>query len=241
LILCVLVATAQKPEKVKTKTEKGRDGMSEIKYQVLKSNKKTMHGFYEKKNTIYDQVVVSGTYIFGKKEGLWQEWRVNQIDLKSEGYYINGKKVGVWEYADFMGKPIHIYNHDTNTLTFDSTCGKNYPRDVILNGEKVSKVMDCTPNLLGGLQNLIDAINLEVFIFEAKSNNPRGVIVDISILINKNGEIVEIDTNGSRLSKEYITILEEEIYNPELVWLPGILNGKKVDSYLSFGVYSLNN
>lgn len=232
LTLCISVATAQKPEKVKTKTEKCRDGISKIKYQVLRSDKKIKHGFYKQFNTYYNQLVVSGTYKYGKKDGLWEEWITNSDNLKSKGYYKNGIKVGVWEYMDFLKRPLHTYNHDTNTLIFDSSCGKNYPRNILLNGKKVYKELDCVPSLLGGTYSLSNDLYFSYLLTNSNDENTSAFNVDISILINKDGDVVEIEANGANLSKEFYAILEKKINNPEFVWLPGKLNGKKVDAYV---------
>ncbi|GGG53509.1 hypothetical protein [Bizionia arctica] len=238
-IFLISIASAQKPEKVKIKTEKGINGITNIKYQVLKSNKKTKHGYYKIINTHYKQLEVSGTYKFGKKEGLWQEWMFSPRSLKSEGYYKNGKKVGVWEYYDEVRRSLlHTYNHDTNTLNYSSSCGKNYPRDVIINSERVKREMDCVPDLVGGVTTLMNDINLTYFLTQKKNEPSESFVANISILIKKDGTIGEIDANGSYLNKRFIAIIKEKTNNPELIWLPGTLNGEKVDSYTSFGIYS---
>ena len=66
----------------------------------------------------------------------------------------------------------------------------------------------------------------------SNGENTSAFNVDISILINKDGDVVEIEANGANLSKEFYAILEKKINNPEFVWLPGKLNGKKVDAYV---------
>jgi hypothetical protein len=48
------------------------------------------------------QVVASGTYVHGSRDGLWREWHPSG-QLATEGRYCNQLEVGVWRYYDQDG------------------------------------------------------------------------------------------------------------------------------------------
>ena len=165
-LLFIVSIQAQKPEKLKTKTAKGPNGISEISCQVLKSDRKIKHGFYKEKKIFSTQLIESGFYSYGEKDGFWQEWYIISSSLKSKGVYSNGKKVGVWEYMNFRGELLHKYNHDTETVLFNNSCGKNKESQVLINEVQISKNLDCLPDVLGGISSLYDATILSSFLEE---------------------------------------------------------------------------
>lgn len=234
----VSIALAQKPEKVKTKTktktETNKALNSKLTYQVLKSDKDIKHGDYKMTNTFYKQVIVSGSYNHGRKDGLWEEWVVNSSKLKSKGVYNNGKKIGVWEYSDILGKPLHTYNYKTNTLLFDSSCGKNYPRKIIQNGEQVSSNLDCVPDLLGGISSIFNAIEFISFFGEKQEDTAEIVSINVSILVKKDGTIGDVLVETPFINPDFISAIKSKLNNPELIWIPGKLDGKNVDAYISY-------
>lgn len=77
-------------------------------YNVLKDNKKVMHGDYVKYTTYGTciRLVESGAYNMGEKEGIWQTYygilklpsgKRNINCVKETGGYIKGKKNGLWK------------------------------------------------------------------------------------------------------------------------------------------------
>lgn len=97
---------------------KQKNGFNE-EYYVLKDNKRIKHGTYVKYiTTIINrlQILESGSYKNGEKEGLWEYFYKNNSkntknSIKERGYYVNGKKNGLWTY--------YFLDHDPNITNLE--------------------------------------------------------------------------------------------------------------------------
>lgn len=231
LTLCISLATAQKPEKVKKVTEKVSFGTAT--YQVLKSDKITKHGTYKVMDYIYKQPLVVGTYLYGEKNGVWKAWYAGINHLKNEGTYKANKKVGIWKYYDYFGVLLHSYNHDTDTLIFSSACGTDTKYEVLVDGKSVWKTLDCPPAYLGGISNLnIDITNTYINSKKENTNAVGAIYADISILVKKDGTVGDLRANEPLLNQDFRIILEDMINNTKGEWLPAELDGEKEDAYV---------
>lgn len=69
-------------------------------YYVLKADKKVKHGSYVKLNESFmgNSLHSTGSYINGKKHGLWQTYYVGINNLKEKGYYKDDLRDSIWQY-----------------------------------------------------------------------------------------------------------------------------------------------
>lgn len=187
--------------KTKTKT-KAESGAIEI-YQVLKSDKKVMHGDYEKK-TIWDQLVIKGRYI-------------------------QNKRVGIWDFYDYRtGLIEQQYDYDKNEFIILNT-ENSEQNHFKYNDEWIIAELDLVPVIIGGLSNLRLKL-IQTAINHIKAPNfPKAGTAVFSFVVTSNGQTTDFkisQSSGNSFEKYILKIIEE---NSEL-WLPGIYKGEKVDT-----------
>ncbi len=90
--------------------KKDKDSYYE-EYEVLRSDKKTMHGGYVKLDKpMYGGLFIEsfGNYSMGKKDGYWETYYQNRNNIKSKGQYKDGMKDSLWIYYYPETKPLEL-------------------------------------------------------------------------------------------------------------------------------------
>lgn len=177
---------AQETKKLKIKNE--RTGEKEI-YYVLKSDRQTKHGAYEKKN-YRGKLKVRGFYKQGEMDSTWTYYSQWSGKIQASGSYKANQKVGEWNYFNYEGKLEQTYNHSEGKLIFSL----QYPRDttkeitVFENEDTVKKKIDQFPVYIGGEFSMMEWIAQELeYPAMARENNIQGRVV-ISFEIDENGK-----------------------------------------------------
>lgn len=118
-------------------------------YFVLKSDKKTKHGKYQKFNDD-KKIIVEGYYKDGKKDSIWIQYQSNGNQLSSKGNYLLNEKIGVWELYNEFGQLEQKYDHTKNELIY-SKCNPAFEtcRIFLANDTLVDK-LECAPIYKGG-------------------------------------------------------------------------------------------
>jgi periplasmic protein TonB len=224
LTLIPIVAFSQATKKV---TEEHDKPWSREVFYVLKSDKKTKHGNYQKfayKNAIR----INGYYNNGLKDSIWTEYYWG-AKIKSIGKYYEDKKIGTWEYYDNKGELIQKYDYTENKLIFDREYKTQKDREFrVINGTDTIKTkLDQPPIYIGGNVMLLDLIFRNAkYPSEARENMVTGTIY-ITFTIDMNGI-----TSSHRITKGIGSGCDEEALRVvKLIpdnWIPGQLNGKPV-------------
>jgi periplasmic protein TonB len=119
-------------------------------YFVLKSDKKTKHGKYQKFNSDR-KIVTEGYYKNGKKDSLWIHYQSNGHDLSSKGNYLAEKKIGVWELYDGFGELEQKYDYTKNEMVYFKCNPSHLPCRIFLENETLIDTLECTPIYKGGV------------------------------------------------------------------------------------------
>ncbi len=227
--IAFLTCKGQETKKI-TKDIKGTQ-YKEV-YSVLKSDKITRHGTYNKigfNNTIIE----SGYYKLGLKDSTWISYNWNGIKKLSEGIYLNNEKTGIWEYYDFKGEIEVRYNYSTNELLFNKKnefldTDKEYK--VFINNDTLRTILDREPVFIGSMFNeLFKNIKYPAL---ARENGKSGKVI-VSFVIDKNGKTKNhtiihgmgygCDEEALRVIKEYLTFWSPALYQEKPVDIEYIL------------------
>ncbi len=247
-------------QKVKKKEE--RKPGSTIQYYVLKSDKNIKHGRYSEIGFRSKILLESGNYVNGKKEGLWFGKYMGKGSYKYSGKYKDGKKVGVWYYFDYKENILQEYNYDSQKMIVNNDCDTGQTYETYIDQIWTPTRLDCAPSYIGGHLQMCSYINQKFLHhfnlegnkkFENKLKNAEDPVIinySFSVLVKKNGTIGKVKMEEFDVSqglKNIFPVLElKEFFTKEVqaltdVWIPGILNGEKVDAYYKIGTYSITS
>lgn len=225
LLFAYLTCNGQETTKI-TSTIKGTPYIED--YYVLKSDKTTRHGEYNKFKVINGSIIESGFYKMGLKDSLWKRYNSAGSALNSTGSYRDGEKKGIWKYYGSDGNIEQVYNHSSNEFisnTIDESIDSNKLYRVFIGNDTLYTKLDKVPICIGGLNKQIYRnINYPT---DAREKGKTGKVV-ISFIIDKSGKAKNhkilkgigygCDEEALRIAKDYL-----------LYWSPGILNAKPID------------
>ncbi|MBU2939521.1 hypothetical protein KO494_08205 [Lacinutrix sp. C3R15] len=209
-------------------------------YYVLKANKDLKHGTYTKVGYYPKTVISTGEYAYGKKKGVWVYYHAGCSIVKSKGSYENNKKVGEWFFYDNTGKQNQLYNYTTKDLIWSKE--NNQVQEVFVGGVLKSIPLEKSASIIGGVFNFELKLSTDFHAFYKayhKKEKPLNLsLVDISILIKKDGTVGEIKYNKPISNEVMIAYITKEIDARKGKWLVAEYHGKKVAAYLNvrFGV-----
>ena len=165
--------SAQETKRITRKFEKSSQVSQ--RYDVLKSDKNTIHGVYERyfriprthyksirhlPDSLERYIWQRGTYTNGKKNGRWIEYSSPGV-LYSEGSYQNGKQTGLWIISRENGEVLERYDFTTRQrLVPEIRTSINYPpraRKAGIQGEVLIQYQvetDCSVSKVEVLQSL---------------------------------------------------------------------------------------
>ncbi|MEQ8927226.1 MAG: hypothetical protein RLO81_15500 [Fulvivirga sp.] len=244
-------------EVIKNGKNEIKDG-SYIKYrnnvfglQLLKSGSfredfKTGHwkyyfevGFGKAKNTLKEE----GTYVFGKKQGVWRTYypdsandivekrnftsknKIDSIEIKvqnnfskirSQGLYLNSKKSSIWNYFNNEGELVQQYDHSKDSLIMD------------INFKIKDEVLDHPALFIGGDEQLnfyfLTGFNFGYLKDKIKIGKASVVI---TFKVTEDRKIKTIVSEESNVSKAIIKSLIKQISESEKQWLAAVKNGHR--------------
>jgi len=148
LALCSILSTAQEPATRKQVVQ--QPGFTET-YYVLKSDKETREGPYEKRS-YSGKVLEEGSYHNNEMDGLWKVY-YSSGQLQSTGPYREGFRVGKWEYYHPDGTVDQIFDHDAVAVVYQDA---SHPAELyVRDGEDfVKREMDVPTNYIGGFSSI---------------------------------------------------------------------------------------
>jgi TonB family protein len=184
-------------------TKKVTDKDKHEVYYVLKSNKTIRQGNY-------------------KKSG----WKGKPL---IDGYYKNGSKDSIWTFFD-DGQVEQKYDYTKRELVYEKTdtSKTNHKCKILKGADTIEIKLDHPPVYIGGGNVLGQflADNVE-YPESAKDANKQGT-VQISFVIDKKGY-----SSNFKVAKSVCPALDQESLRVAKVlpneWIPGVLNGEKVD------------
>lgn len=233
LSLITFISCSQKLKKVHNKLNHGIET-----YTVSESNPELKHGAYKlSSNTHSNTKLEQGEYISGKKEGEWITWYNQPGNLiKTQGKYLNDVKVGVWSYFKSNGDLIQKYDFDKNEIVENPACNSDNKYLVKKAGEIIDVKLDCPPTRIGGLENFRNKLSLEIFKKNPFENGRRNVNINetLSFYINEEGNIEEIDYTGK--NEKINDLIIEFLNKTNNQWIPGVLNGQKVNAKIEIPI-----
>jgi TonB family protein len=208
-------------------TEKHENAWFKEVYYVTKSDKSIKHGNYQKLGN-KDVVLINGFYKNGLKDSIWTEYQWNGKNKKSIGAYSADKKVGVWEFYDHKGELEQKYDYTKNELVYFKPEEKDKEFSVIEGADTTKTKLDQPPLYIGGSALMFETVfqNLQ-YPLQAKRSNVSGKVY-ITFTIDSNGK-----TSNHRVTQGIGGGCDEEALRvvkgiPDN-WLPGQLNGQKVN------------
>lgn len=211
-------------------------GIGEATYYVLKSDMSTKHGEYSIEAYSRNTILMSGTYIKGKKDGKWTErYFRKERNLKSIGDYKNNNKIGKWTFYNTNGEIIQEYDFDKKELISSTECNTNILYEVYINDVKTRAKLDCPASYIGGKDALLNELLKEISeSFKFDKNDKEQTYVKfqnlISFLVDENGNLEDLifyDKVEIPHLKEFV---KNEILSKKGMWIPGELNGARVKS-----------
>jgi TonB family protein len=193
-------------------TRKVTNGEKNEQFHVLKSDKQTRHGEYQK-FSLKNKLLIKGVYSHGVKDSVWEFYSSNgQINAK---YDYSKNELVYFKYDNFNTQKEH---------------------KVIKGSSSIMTTLSRPPLLLGGSDNYANILikNLQ-YPQDARENRITG-LVHVLFTINKSGQVSDyriekplgygIDDEAIRVSK----LLEE-------YWVAGIIDNQTVDVEMRFPFY----
>ncbi|MCG8575207.1 MAG: energy transducer TonB [Flavobacteriales bacterium] len=231
-ILTLLSATAFTQSKIETVTIKSDDFVEEFDLKIEEDTVK--HGPYKKYKK--GALIEYGTYLYGKRNHVWTYYHANG-KKQAEGLFIDNEQGGLWSYYDQNGNLVQKYNHTTDSLHFFVRHNPNEQHFFREEGkDSTSIMMDSPPLFIGGLQYAVDlAYDCVTYPETAKVNQTEGMAY-ITLWITTDGKAIEHRIHkdpGDGCAEEAlkcIKALPDE-------WIPGTINGKKVETKLFFPIH----
>lgn len=202
--------------------------------------------FFMNNKEITNTISVKGSYVYGKKNGIWTTFHpdtISNIDLRysldkkgkkdaaqieinqnegkpqSIGMYRNDKRVGLWLFYNSKGTLIQKANFSTHELFYDISLK-----------DSTTYNSNREPVYMGTKHNLEKSFNKELL----KVLLPNGLAAKndsaiVSFVVDMNGGIMdEPQTESSTYSKTQNNEFSQFIKRTNGNWLPGLSNGVAV-------------
>ena len=225
LLLTFNISFAQKVKKMKKNVGHGK-----AIYYVLKSDTNIKHGKYIVKTYTGRDIVVSGNYVNGNKDGQWIEKHIYKgRKLKSQGNYKDNKRVGDWIFYNTKGDSIQIYNFDEKKLKWTKSCKSDRKYNIHVEGKITETELDCKPMFLGGIDTFFNGFR-KYFIFKYPADKSEIIEFDNTILLTleKDNTLSNIQFEKDVPNKKFKDILTEYIIQKKENWLTGKKNNDNV-------------
>lgn len=186
IILSLFTTTilfGQKTKKIKNTVKEQFREYNEV-YYVLKSDKKTKHGLYFKKDKQNNEVIERGYFKNGLKDSVWSYYYPfsKKQTLKSQGNFKNNTKSGEWNFYDRQGVLIQTFDFTKDTILFNKTDAYQYKYTC-------SGMDSCLMPVIIGGYTTIQEILIKNIIYPplAIENNIQGIVY-VSFEIDENGK-----------------------------------------------------
>ena len=229
LFILAVLPTLLLGQETKKVTEENENPKFKEVYYVLRSDKSTRHGSYQKLG-YKDAVLINGFYKNGVKDSVWNEYQWGGKTKKSTGTYSGGKKVGVWEYFDHKGDPEQKYDHSKNEMVFFKfdAIDKDKEFKVIKGADTIKTKLERPPLYIGGSSIMFEVVIATIkFPEQARDSGISGKTF-IAFTIDSNGK-----TNSHRVIKGFDHGCDEEALRVvKLIpdnWAPAMLGGEAVN------------
>lgn len=173
-------------------------------YYALKSDKTIRQGNYEK---------------FG-----WDG------KLLIDGFYKNGLKDSIWTFYYSSGQVAQKYDYTKKMLILenDQNISKHQKMKIRQGSDSILVILDKNPDYIGGF-NLLHQLIFDLLEYPptAKDSNIMGTVY-VKFTVDTNGKAIDfkiLKGVAPSLNREAMRVAKELPDD----WIPGILNGKKVD------------
>ena len=206
LVIGWLLSSAAYAQETKEVTE--RTGNYTEKYTVLKVNKRTKQGPYQR--------------FFGEK-------------LIEKGEYNQDQRVGPWEFYDMIGKLDQTFDYTTRQILFSTLY--NQPDSLqkvytIINGADTTYARLAKPPVPVGGQNQL----FRIMVTNLRSpgtplGSGRTSLIAIAYLVDETGKFgpIRLVRSSAEPAKTEEALRVINLFKT-LEWLPGELNGRKVST-----------
>ena len=191
----------------KVKTKRNETFMAVEKYEVLKSDKKILHGKYTKQYKLDNTTLI-------------------------KGQYKDNRKIGIWEYYDFRSKKLEQkYDYGNNKIIFSETLflDRTQSDHFKYNGEWIYDKLDSLPKRIGGISDLKLKLTEEAFKYYKAPDFPNEGIAIFSFIITKDGKTKDykiLTSTGNTFENELLNLLIES----DGKWIPAMYKGEYVES-----------
>lgn len=185
------------------------------------TNKQTDEAYY---------VLKSDTSI---RQGVYRKWSWDDKS-KIEGYYKNGHEDSIWTFYDAKGKIEQTYDYTNKRILYqeDSTKGKSEKSLIIQGTDTIKAILDQSPVYIGGKTELRNSLNGYLRNQPTKCDTNGWVYIIFTIGVNGKAFNYKVVGQAHCLNMMILDAFKK-ISNE---WVPGILNGEKVNvlHYQSF-------
>lgn len=185
-------------------TRKVNNGEKNEQFYVLKSDKRTRHGEYQK-FSLKNKLLVKGNYRFGVRDSIWNF------------YQFNGQIISKYDFT--KNEPVYFnYNNDD----------KNKEFVVIIGNKRFITKLSRPPIFLGGSELMFTEIASNLRYPKQARESKKNGRVNVIFTINKFGKAVNhhVETPlGYGLDEEAIRAVK--LLSD--YWLPGLLDNQAVD------------
>ena len=207
-------------------------------FYVLRSDKKIMHGAYEKKGSFSH---VTGNYNNGLKDGTWTEFLPGD-KLRSVGAYSKNERVGLWKFYTWEGVLEQEFDFTKRELIYDRLLENMKARkfNVINGADTINTFLERPPVYITGKTRMQSALT--------KGTSPAQVfrlgMVSGNVIIG-----FTIDTTGQARDHKIISGINKACDAEALRmvkqlppnWLPAKLNGELVEVQHTITIDFKNN
>ncbi|MBP9070078.1 MAG: energy transducer TonB [Bacteroidia bacterium] len=226
ILLAIFLPTIILGQETKKVTEDHDNPKYKEVFYVLKFDKNTRHGSYQKLG-YKDAVLINGYYKLGVKDSIWTEYRWGGKSKLSEGKYYQDKKINVWEFFDFKGDLEQKYNFSSNEIVFYKNEDKDKEYKVINGTDTIKTKLERPPLYIGGTSLIYQSVSKNInYPEQAKENGTSGKVF-VAFTIDQNGKTSDhrvIKSAGFGFDEEAIRVVKLIPDN----WVPALLNGKTV-------------
>lgn len=223
-----IASTITLGQETKKVTEEHENPKYKEVFYVLKSDKTTRHGSYQKLG-YKDAILINGYYSAGFKDSVWTEYRWGGKNKLSEGKYNKDKKNGIWEFFDFKGEIEQKYDFSSNEIVFYKNEDKDKDFKIIYGKDTIKSKLERPPLYIGGSSQIFQSVTQNInYPQQAKENGTSGKVY-VVFTIDQNGKTFNhrvIKSVGSGCDEEALRVVKLIPDN----WIPALLNGKTVSA-----------
>ncbi len=227
LSLLTIVSTITFGQETKKVTEEHDNPKYKEVFYVLKSDKITKQGNYQKLG-FKDALLVNGYFLTGLKDSVWTEYKWDGKTKLSEGKYSYNNRVGTWEFYDFKGELEQKYDFNKNEIIFFKNEDKDKEFKVIKGADTIKTKLERPPLCIGGSSTVLQTVNTNIKYPQQAKENGTGGKVFIAFTIDTNGKTSNhrvIKSVGSGCDEEALRVVKLIPDN----WVPALLNGQMVN------------